>query len=75
MKEEYIHISPKNSIDDYFSNSTLHMYETRKHKCIQQPGDLIYVPDKWHHMTINEEPSISFGGRNEASAMADFTYS
>lgn len=28
-------------------------------ECVQQPGDLIFVPDFWGHATLNLEPSVA----------------
>ena len=29
-------------------------------ECVQQPGDVVYVPDHWGHAVLNVEPSVGF---------------
>ena len=29
-------------------------------RCVQQPGDLIYVPDSWGHGVLNLEASVGY---------------
>jgi ribosomal protein L16 Arg81 hydroxylase len=29
-------------------------------ECVQQPGDLLYVPDHWGHAVLNLQPAVGF---------------
>jgi oxalate decarboxylase/phosphoglucose isomerase-like protein (cupin superfamily) len=29
-------------------------------ECVQQPGDVLYVPDHWGHAVLNLQPAVGF---------------
>jgi hypothetical protein len=40
--------------------------------CLQEAGDILYLPNAWAHLTINEGETIAFGG--QAALYADKRY-
>jgi hypothetical protein len=39
--------------------------------CVQQPGDLLFVPDYWHHWTLNLGETLGFGAQRNAISNDD----
>lgn len=36
-------------------------------ECVQEPGDLVYIPNRWSHLTINLGETIAIGGQESLS--------
>lgn len=57
-KKWYMGSSSSPSLDPFKTSEPTHpgFYTTKSsHKCIQQPGEILYVPDQWYHEIFNLE--------------------
>ena len=38
-------------------------------RCVQRPGDVLFVPDFWGHAVLNEAPSVGVASEFETARM------
>eukprot|EP01038_Epipyxis_sp_PR26KG_P012367 gene12367-16590_t len=69
-KEEKWHNIHKNN-ENKIINDTSYV-EYRPLEILQMPGDVLYLPDGWHHMTINIGETIAIGGQSSFPARSRY---
>ena len=57
---EYLHDKRRNSSSDNSESLYPILDNGRPYECNLEPGDLIYLPDRFHHATINCDPYTAF---------------